>query len=160
MKTQQIIRQLLLSFVLISIGFALGRETGRRSAAPAAGDVGAPASAGTSPADRVLVYYFFGPIRCTTCNKIEATAKEVVQSQFAKEVQAGRVEWKTANFQENESLAKRYDIASSTLVIVKQHEGKDVKSQKLDEVWTLVNNKPGFVSYVQGAVRSYLEGGQ
>ena len=160
MKAQKVISQLLLGFVLISIGFALGREAGRRSAAQAKGDAGTAMKAETSQADKVVVYYLYGPIRCVTCNKIEAVAKETVQTSFAKEIQADQVEWKTANFQEDEDLAKRYDIASSTLVVVKKQGGKDVKYQKLEEVWKLVNDKPAFVSYVRGAVKSYLEGGQ
>ncbi len=159
MKAQKVISQLLLGFVLVSIGFALGREIERRSAG-SQHNTSMSTAAETSQGDKVVVYYVYGPIRCVTCNKIEAMAKEVVQTKFAKEVQAGQVEWKTANFQEDESLAKQYDIASSTLVVVKKQGGKDAKYQKLDDVWQLVDNKPAFVSYVQGAVTSYLEGGQ
>ena len=154
MKTRDIIRQLLLAFVLISIGFALGKEAARRSEEKPAPDTGTDQTQG----DKIIAYYLYGTFRCVTCNKIEATAKEVVQTKFAKELKAGRLEWKTANFQEDEALAKRYNIAASTLVLVQRKNGKDIRFEKLEDVWTLVNNRPAFVSYVQGKIKSCLEG--
>jgi len=161
MKMQKIVSQLLLIFVFISIGFALGRETGRRSADKANSESSVSVTT-TNPSEdsKVVVYYFYGAIRCTTCNKIEATAKEVVETQFAKELKEGRLEWKAMNFQEHEDLAQRYNIASSSLVIVSKHGGGDVKFENLEDVWTLVGDKPAFVAYVQKAIISALEESQ
>jgi hypothetical protein len=91
------------------------------------------------------------------CNKIEATAKEVVETKFARELKEGRLEWQAMNFQEHEDLAQRYNIASSSLVIVRKQGGKDVKFGNLEDVWTLVDDKPAFMAYVQNAVGSALE---
>jgi hypothetical protein len=159
MKAQKIVSQLLLIFVFISIGFALGRETGRRSADKASNEANASVTS-TSPSQdgKVVVYYFYGAIRCKTCNAIEATAKEVVDTQFAKELNEGKLEWKALNFQENEELAQRYNIASSSLVIVRKQGSKDVKFENLEEVWTLVNDNPAFMEYVKKAVETSLEG--
>jgi thiol-disulfide isomerase/thioredoxin len=159
MKIQKIVSQLLLIFVFISIGFALGRETSRRLVDKVSGEASASvATTNPSEDNKVVVYYFYGAIRCKTCNKIEATAKEVVETQFAKELKEGRLEWKAMNFQENEELAQRYNIASSSLVIVRKQGNKDVKFENLEEVWTLVNDKPAFMEYVKKAVKSSLEG--
>jgi len=155
------VRQVLLVFVLISIGFALGKEAGRRSASKVrTADATASAPDASAHDDKVIVYYLYGAIRCVTCNTIEATAKEVIETKFAQAIKDGRMEWKTANFQEDEELAKRYNIASSTLVLVERKGGKDVRFEKLEEAWTLVDNKPAFVAYVENAIKSYLEGGK
>lgn len=159
MKTQAVIRQLLLGFVLLSIGFALGRQSARR-AVPTGGEPAPTATTKAAEDNKVVVYYLHGAVRCVTCNKIEALAKETLQAQFADELKSGRLEWKTADFQEDEDLAQRYDIVSSTLVLVRRQGGKDVQFEKLDDVWRLVNNKPDFAAYVQGKVRSCLEAGQ
>jgi len=44
--------------------------------------------------------------------------------------------------------------------VIKTQGGRDVTFETLEEVWTLVDNKPAFVDYVQKAVKSYLEGEQ
>lgn len=156
MKVQNILRQLLLGFVLISIGFAMGKEVGRRSVTKSDSDT-VPSQA---PGDKVIAYYMHGTFRCITCNKIEATAKEVVQTKFAREIKEGRLEWKVANFQEDDALAKRYNIATSTLVLIQRKDGRDIRFEKLEQIWNLVNNKPAFVSYVQGEINAYLKGGR
>lgn len=158
MKLQKVVSQLLLIFVFISIGFALGRETNRRSVNKTNNETSTSVTT-TNPSqeNKVVVYYFYGAIRCTTCNKIEATAKEVVEKQFAHELNDGRLEWKAMNFQEHEDLAQRYNIASSSLVIVQKQGNKDGKFENLEEVWTLVDDKPAFVAYVQKAIKSALE---
>ncbi len=157
MKAQKIIRQLLLVFVLISIGFALGREAGRRSVEKKNGNPAPAVATGRVKGDQIIAYYLHGMFRCTTCNKIEETAREVVHTRFAKELQDGRLEWKTGNFQEDETLAKRYKIAASTLVLIHQKDGKDIRFEKLDDVWKLVEDQPAFVGYVEGKIKSFLE---
>jgi hypothetical protein len=158
MKWQKIISQLLLTFVFISIGFALGRQTAPRSGSPIDEQTNASATtANSSRENKVIVYYFYGAIRCKMCNKIEATAREVVETKFARELKEGRLEWQAMNFQEHEDLAQRYYVASSSLVIVRKQSGKDVKFGNLEDVWTLVDDKPAFMAYVQNAVGSALE---
>jgi len=151
MTARNIIRQILLGFVLISIGFALGKEVSRRSTGPAV-------SIEQASGDKVIAFYVHGTFRCVTCNKIEARAKDIVQTKFANELKSGRLEWKTANFQENDALAKRYNISTSTLVLIQRKDGKDVRFEKLEDVWKLVDDRPAFISYVQGKIKSYLEG--
>jgi hypothetical protein len=159
MKWQKIVSQLLLIFVFISIGFALGRETSRRSLSQTHdGTSNSVATTNPSQESKVVAYYFYGAIRCKTCNKIETIAKEVVETMFARELKDGRLEWKAMNFQENEDLAQRYNIASSSLVIVRKQGSHDEKFENLEEVWTLVDDKPAFVSYVRKALQSSLEG--
>jgi hypothetical protein len=159
MNVQNIITRVLLAFVFISIGFALGRETARHSMEKTSPEANLSVTT-TNPSqdNRVVVYYFYGAIRCKTCNKIEATARDVVETKFAQELKEGRLEWQAMNFQEHEDFAQRYNIASSSLVIVRRQGNKDMKFENLEEVWTLVDDTPAFVAYVQKAVGSALEG--
>ena len=156
MKVKTVITRLLLAFVFISIGFALGKETTRRSMQKAAMVADEPAS--QSASDKVIVYYLYATIRCVTCNQIESLTREIVHTQFADALQAGRLEWKEVNFQSNEALAKRYDVASSTVVVVKVRGGQEVGFKRLDDVWTLVEDRQKFVAYVSDAIRWSLDG--
>ncbi len=154
MNARRLIKNVLLGFVLISIGFALGKELTLRSMKASKW---VPDSAGN---DRVIVYYVHGSIRCITCNKIETMAHDVVERDFADAMQTGRVEWRTANFQENQALAGRYDIASSTLVLVRVEGGKEAAFKRLDKVWTLVDDPTAFSTYIADEIRAFMGGGR
>lgn len=155
MTAKKAISNLLLAFVFISIGFAIGKETTlsgiRRTRA---GEIAATTQ--PSGSDKVIVYYMHQTFRCVTCNQIESMTGELIRTDFAKELADGRMEWKKVNFQEDEDLAKRYNVASSTVVVVRLLDGKEIGHQNLDKVWTLSSNRDEFVKYVGGAIREAL----
>lgn len=153
-RAKNIARSTLLAFVLVSIGFALGKEvTARRQQSPAAGpESSVPAADG----DKVVVYYLHATFRCVTCNEIERLTKALVETEFADDLAAGRVELREANFQQDESLAKRYEVVSSCVVVANIQGGKETDYQRLDEVWTRYEDPTDFNVYVGGAIRKYL----
>lgn len=155
MTAKKTISSLLLGFVLISIGFAIGKETALKGARKT-GEAG-QAAAATQPSgsDKVIVYYMHQTFRCVTCNQIEAMTAELVRTSFAKELADGRVEWRRENFQENEELARRYNVASSSVVVVQMRGGQEAAHQTLDKVWTLVGKPDEFAVYVGGAIKAY-----
>jgi len=160
MKAKEVMGKLLMSFVLVSIGFAAGKEMTRRAMAGAQSDAQQHVLAGASAQqDRVIVYYMHGSFRCLTCNSIETMAKAVVENDFAEALAAGQVEWQAVNFQENARLAQQYGVGSSTVVVAKIRGGQAVDFKRLDEVWTKVNDPPAFKRYIHESIRAYLEGG-
>jgi len=144
------IGRILLAFAIFTLGYGLGRESGLARAAPGAPPTAAPG------ADKVLVYYLHTTFRCVTCNGIEKLARDTVAARFGAELATGRVEWQVANFQEREDLATRYAVSSSTVVVVKVRDGKEIAWQRLDEVWTLHERPEAFAEYIAGAVSTYL----
>jgi hypothetical protein len=158
MQLRKIGGNILLWFVLITIGFAIGKEVTLRSVQK--GEVLA-SDAATAPsatsAEKTIVYYMHGRIRCVTCNTIEKQAKELVNREFAKELQDGRLEWQLINYEEREDLAKRYNVTTNGVVLAKLKDGKDVRSpQILEDVWTLWDERSKFDKYVADAIRVYL----
>jgi hypothetical protein len=141
----------LLAFVLVSIGFALGKEVTARRQAPA--DTTGPVSGG----DKVVVYYLHTTFRCVTCNEIERLTKALLETEFADPMAASKVEWREANFQQDETLAKRYEVVSSCVVVVQVRDGKEAAYQRLDDVWTRYQNPSDFNHYVGSAIKKYLE---
>jgi hypothetical protein len=153
-RVKNITKNLLLAFVLISIGFVLGKDvTLRRQAA--ASDTGSPAISETG--DKVIVYYLHTTFRCVTCNEIERLAKALVETEFAEELTAGRIEWREANFQQDEALAKRYDVVASCVVVANVADGRETEFQRLDDVWTRYQDPSDFNQYVGSAIENYLE---
>ncbi len=149
--------RILLTFVIFSLGFGVGKEFGLRQSATTPGGSGENNAHAAPGEDKVIVYYLHTTFRCVTCNNIESMAKEVVETRFADALAAGRIEWREVNFQEREDLAKKYDIASSCVVVVKIEDGRETAFQRLDDVWTLVDKPAAFADYMAAAVRNYLE---
>ena len=148
------IRNILLAFVLITIGFALGKESTLRSIRRSSSDTPAkPASGRVSP---VIVYYVHATIRCDTCNTIEKMTHNALTSQFADALADGRIEWKVADFQVDEELAKRYQVVSSGVIVARTSKGGKESYRSLDDVWTLISDPPAFEKYIAEGVREYL----
>ncbi len=147
---------LLTAFVLISIGFALGRETARYAGE---GRTSTRPASQTADQDKVIVYYMHTTFRCVTCNKIESLTDSIVRSDFAADLAAGRIEWKSVNFQESGDLAARYGVGTSCVVVAKVRGGREVAFKRLDEVWTKVHDPEAFGRYVAGAIRDMRGGG-
>lgn len=79
-----------------------------------------------APKEGVEVLYFHGKQRCATCQAIEKETKALIDSQFADEVKSGKLRFRIVDITkaENESLADKYEITWSSLVIVKYNNGK------------------------------------
>ena len=166
-KAKNITRSALLAFVLVSIGFALGKEVTARRQTPTTGPE-SPASVAASEkpvaandkavatSQKVVVYYLHTTFRCVTCNEIERLTKALVETEFADDLTAGRIEWREANFQQDESLAKRYEVVSSCVVVVNIQGGQERGFQRLDDVWTRYQDPADFNGYVGAAIRKYL----
>lgn len=165
-KHKQLITNMLLAFVLISIGFALGKHSISSSSSgitPSASSSGSSSNSSVGP-DRgyitatagknlLKLYYMHATFRCVTCNSIESKAKELVQRDFAEALQSGKIEWEDVNFQKNEPLAKKFDVVASCVVVAQLVNGEIKKFQRLDEVWTLLDKPVEFEQYVLGAIK-------
>ena len=156
MTARKAISLLLLAFVLVTVGFILGKETTLRSQQRA---VTRGAAASQPAGDKVIVYSMHQTYPCVTCTAIEKLTDQLLKTQFASELQSGQLEFRQEDFQKNEELAKRYDLASSTVVVVQMRGGREVRHKRLDDVWTAISNADKFNTYVGGAIREFLGGG-
>lgn len=158
-KTANIVRNVLLAFVLVTIGFALGKASAKRDAplvrAPdAVTSTNASATAGA--AVRVRVYYAHTTVRCSSCNAIERLGEKVVRGRYAAELADGRISWNVVDFQQDEAFAKRYGIVSSSIVVTREEGGREASHRRLDEVWTHIRNPSAFESYMVENVNAAL----
>ncbi|MFA6568320.1 MAG: nitrophenyl compound nitroreductase subunit ArsF family protein [Victivallales bacterium] len=153
-KRKNTIKNLLLAFVLISIGYTIGKNTAMRSAGKA------DTSTGNVKSGQYLrVYYTHANVRCETCNNIEKKAHELLESKFKNELADGRIEWQVVNFQENEAFAKGFDVTTSGVIAVLMNGDKVVDYERLDEVWTLLGAPPAFNAYLEKAFRKLMTSG-
>ena len=80
--------------------------------------------------DHVEVVYFHGKQRCLTCMAIEKYAREVVDSDFAREKQSGKVLFRTVDITTPEGAkhAKKYRVSWSSLYINGWKGGKEKRN--------------------------------
>ncbi|NWK54746.1 hypothetical protein HW115_03940 [Verrucomicrobiaceae bacterium N1E253] len=107
----------------------------------------------------VLVTYFTSDQRCATCKTIEQLTQEAVSEGFAEQLSAKEVIFQTINFDrpENAHHIDHYQLAFKTVVVSERKKGKEVKWNKYDRVWDLVDQPKAFKSYLQSGIRQYLE---
>jgi thiol-disulfide isomerase/thioredoxin len=146
---QKFIKNSLLIFVFITIGFAVGKHTERAKVSRPL--LSQPAEA----VDYTSVIYFHGNQRCKTCKMIEAMARRSVSRHFKNEL-GKTVKWRVMNYQTEKELAKKFDLSFSTVVVTRVENGQVVKFQRLDEVWEKLHDELNFSDYIAAAVQGYL----
>jgi len=159
MKPKAIVTWGLLLFVTVSIGVLIGKEMGARpstSTAPVGLSEGPTANA-CGP--RVIAYYFHGTARCVTCKRIEAYAREAINTHFADPLKSGQLEVRSVDFTvpENEHFLDDFQLTSSSLVLVDPHRSGPGSWKLLQEVWQLTDDKPAFVGYVKEELSLFLK---
>lgn len=73
----------------------------------------------------VELLYFHGKQRCLTCMAIEKFTTEVVEKDFQEEVALGELSYRIIDIQEEEKLADKYEIASSSLILISRKGGEE-----------------------------------
>lgn len=149
----------LLAFVIFTIGFALGKNH-NRSPDVFPGVKSAVKDSTPANANRKLglkVYYMHATFRCVTCNQIEKMTQSIMNREFAPEISSGRILWEEVNFQENETLAKKFDVVASCVVVAVLNGDQIVSYERLDQVWTLLEKPKEFDSYISTAIHNGLK---
>jgi hypothetical protein len=106
----------------------------------------------------VIAYYFHRTVRCPGCLEIEASARQVIENSFAKQLEDGKLMWIPFNLDDpgGDEFEKEFDVSMSTLVIAKVHDGNHTKYKKLEKVWDLISDPVKFDSYVKNEVQQFL----
>lgn len=163
MRTKHItvlVATILAAAVLTSAVAVNSQSTGSASSKNTSLDSGKAGAAVSQIADqKVVAYYFHGNVRCATCKKIEAFAKESIDSAYAADLKNGDLEWRVVNIDlpENKHFIDDYQLYTRSVVLSDLHKGEQTQWKNLDKVWTLVRNHDQFVSYIQNEVANYLD---
>jgi hypothetical protein len=124
-----------------------------------AADNGAEDSAAVEPQPHHLVAtYFHTTFRCPTCHNIENYSKATIHSNFADELQSGKLVWRVINVDEleNKHFIKDYQLYSKHLIVSEVKDGKEVRWKDLKDVWTHVRNEEKFENYVKTEISDWL----
>ncbi len=122
------------------------------------GGIATGTSAVPADADRVTVYYLHSSTRCVTCRAVEAQTSEVLQSDFAAELKAGTITWKSLNYEVAPAtdLAKRFGVTSFAVVLAKMQGGTVADWKRLDRAGALAGDKTRFASYLREEIQQLI----
>jgi hypothetical protein len=150
-KAMKALRSLLFAFVLVTIGFALGKEFTLRRVQSELG------YGGQGTQDRVAVYYTHASVSCVTCTTMERLIKETLDEQFTDAMAGPGLSYQKVDFQRDKAFAKRYQIVANAVVVSLIRQGKEQDFQRLDDIWTLYEDPAAFKQYVGDAIQSYVQ---
>lgn len=170
MNIHKVATFVLLAFVGVSIAVLLIRETASTSLraesaeralsaeTPGVFESGTVAETAAFPR-RIVLYYFHGNYRCSTCLAIEAYAKEAIEAAFPELLREGLLVWRPVNIDEPEHrhFVQDYQLATRSLIIAEFRGEEQIRWKNLEEIWVHVHEKPKFLEYVQKETRGYLE---
>ena len=90
----------------------------------------------------VEVLYFHGKQRCATCVAIEENTKQLIKERFSEQIAKGELVFKTIDINENETLADKYEITWSSLLVVDNENGKEIVEDLTNFAFTNALNSP------------------
>ena len=65
----------------------------------------------------IEIMYFYGKQRCVTCRAIEQVVVELTQNELREEIASGQVHFRAIDWTQETTLAERYEMAWSSLII-------------------------------------------
>ena len=90
----------------------------------------------------VEILYFHGKQRCATCVAIEENTKQLIEERFSEQIATGELVFKTIDINENETLADKYEITWSSLLVVDNENGKEIVEDLTNFAFTNALNSP------------------
>lgn len=108
---------------------------------------------------QIVVYYFYTTQRCSSCLKIEAYAKETLDSSFAAQMKDSLVVWRLTNIDEkdNEHFQNDYQLYTKSVIISDVVDGKQLRWKNMEKIWEYLDDKAAFQTYIRAGIDSYLK---
>jgi thioredoxin-related protein len=108
-------------------------------------------------AEKLEIYYFHRNARCVSCNLMEEMVKNLIDGQYAGQVENGKIDFKSLNVEsaENKEIALKYKASGSALFINRIIDGDDNIENEAN-AWRYLNNESNFNRYLGAKIDSYL----
>jgi hypothetical protein len=151
-----------LAFLIILCGFIAGCTTSSPATSPplvAASPTPHPTTSVNNTVERVEVFHFHGKQQCYSCITVGDLAEQTVNASFKDELASGRIIFAHVNYDlpENTMLAKKYGVTGSSLWIG-VYNGTAFHKEEDIRVWSLINNKDAYSTYLSGVITKRLNG--
>ena len=107
--------------------------------------------------DGVLVLQFHRLQRCKFCNDMEAHTQAALNTYFADELRNQTIAFRQLNMDllRFENLRKKYDLFTSTLVLIELKAGKESRWKIVTDAWYLTDKKAEFMKMFQSELNTF-----
>ena len=114
----------------------------------------------SSDSPRFIATYFLTNLRCPSCLTIERMTVETIQTEFAKQLDAGLLQWRTINIdgEGNFHYVKDYKLYTKSVIISEYVNGKETRWKNLPKVWELLGNEDKFSKYLKDEMTAFMAG--
>ncbi len=108
----------------------------------------------TGDSAQVVVYYFHGQYRCTSCVRLEKLTKKAVASKFSREIARGDVMFRSINIDDtkNAHFLSDYRLSAKSVVLSKVVRGREVKWKNLLRILDYLKDEKMYVKYIRDEV--------
>lgn len=93
---------------------------------------------------KLQIYYFHATHRCPTCNSIEENVNQVLEHNFAQEMEQGIIRFTVLNVEddENQELAEKYQATGAALHIVEIENGTEKDNDLTEYAFSYSRKEP------------------
>jgi len=147
----QWLRWVLLSLVALSLGASAFRTWIRPG--HEAVSLSLDADVGL-PGDGLVVVNFHGTTRCRSCLAIGEQSRLAVESGRREGWLPATTEWRAIDIDVpgREDFVSRYQLVSSTVVVLRRAGGRDVEWKRLDDVWDYISDPARMSEFLRGEI--------
>lgn len=107
---------------------------------------------------RFIATYFLTNVRCPSCLTIERLTEKTIKAEFAKQLAAGLLQWRTINIdgEGNFHYVKDYKLYTKSVIISEVANGEEVRWKNLPKVWEFLGNKERFSKYLKDEMTAFM----
>ncbi len=112
-----------------------------------------------NPNAKVQVLYFHSAQRCATCNAVETSAKELLNSNFKQKLADGTISFGVFDIgdEANKALVTKHLVSYSTLLIIKNEGGTETVEDITEAAFQYARtNPPKFAEMFNQTVTNFL----
>lgn len=119
-------------------------------------------SAATDPTKKesgkkIIVYYFHGNYRCSSCIQVEKFTRKAV-SIIQKQKSVYQIEIKVINrdLPENTNFVKKYVLENQSVIMADYSGEKQIRWKNCDKIWDFYTNEKDYIKYIRNEIEEYL----
>jgi hypothetical protein len=100
------------------------------------------------------VYLFHTRKKCMTCRRIEKWTKQLLESEYAAQLENGIIVYQPVNVAEkkNEHFIHDYSLITKAIVLSRVVNGREQAWKNLDQIWTMAFNKQKLWDYIRNEI--------
>jgi hypothetical protein len=123
-----------------------------------AGDILPDGCLGNLTDDQVVVYYFHRKFKCGSCEVVETTLQEALEAFYGPLFKDGRLAMCVVNIDDpaNREFLDRFELLSTSLVVVKKKHGAVAQFKHLDNVWDVSEDSEAISDILKTEISLYL----